>query len=367
MKYRVPLFFYVLNMNFTSKNMKRSIYFFVIFFITSCVHNTLDQEYSIPLLDLESVEAERITGTPLFELIAKHVDIDVINNYFFVNTHDKSEGIVQIFNRSGKKITSFGIKGKGPQELLFGDNAGYDEEECEYWLFDLYQSKLIAFKYNIVKNDSIVIRVDRILNNMDNNLIRVKAVTNNKFIGTIYSKKGIFAYYDGNIVTPSNIFGDYPLPVNDVLATNLIRFQGDIIVDSDNKRLFFASSKIGYISSYSLKTFKKRWAFFTTRPVYKIKNGDIIFDYENHKDGFASIKRVDGRIYALYKGLSGVRYHKKGIRPGANMVLVFDEKGTIVGKYLLDSNIVSFCISSDKKYLFGVTVNENMSVVQYEL
>lgn len=333
----------------------------------SCSNKNDEDRVSMEYINPESVPGKEITGKPLFELFSRHAMIDIDHNFLFINTFENADGIVQIYNLNGKHITSFGNKGKGPNELIFGDYAGMIKNKQQYWLYDIYQFKLIEYKYDFTSQDSVSVRIKNVYTSVDNNIFQINPLNDTGFVATVLLKNGLFGIYSNRPDAPLKIFGDYPIHVEKL--ADYTQFQGNIALNAEQNLLFYAAFQIGYISCYTLKNhFNQKWGLLLSKPVYQINNKSIIFDPKQHRDGFAGIKVVKNNIYALYTGFTREQYKDKSYLPGTNKIIVFNTDGKTVHQYILDKNIMSFCIDEKQKTLYGVSLIKNsLYVVQYRL
>ncbi len=345
----------------------KKISFIIIVTITlsSCVNSVYRDDLQSGVVSLSDFPQQKISCDTIAEVIIKqHADINLIDSFLFNNTYTNTDGIVQVHDLNGKQITTFGKRGKGPEELIYGLNADINFSKQLYYLYDMNLRKIIEYKYNT--GDSLTVSVNKIYHIKQNQGL-INVLDNSRYISTIYKKEGLMGIFSFNSDKPEAYLGSYPVNIN--VVNNLSRrLQGSFAINKGNNKIIFVSFHFGYIACYDLNSLKTQWELLLTKPYIKLEQGKIYFNKKNHKEGFNSIKTINNNIYTLYKDKTEYELRNWREHPGHNKILVFNINGKPIKEYILDKKIISFTINKQEDVIYAIGIhNQRYYILRFNL
>lgn len=266
-----------------------------------------------------------------------------------------------------KLITSFGIQGRGDQELV--NTGGFDIDKNYIYVFDSYRAKL--YIYSI---DSLLYRHTTPTNiiNYPPKCIPVLAFTKmeNGFALLNYNGKERITLVDlsGNIIEKKY---QIPQKVNSKNQPYLASLWDSFIDYNPENKIMGIVTKLGEVLEI--------YNFTNDSTQIIIGKGGIPDIYKKRGrlsigkiDGFSDIQIKSDLIYALYSGLDRVEASKlweKGINTpdGGNYIRVYDILGNIKKIYKLDQHINGFDVHEEEGIIYTVSSSEENSISKYNL
>lgn len=273
------------------------------------------------------------------------------------------EYLFRLLGEEGKKITTFGRIGKGPDEFLFPSFlTSADKNKV-----DVYNAKL--FTLNILDYDSILaggknLTIDSYskLNTGYSKLVRVK---DNLLFGSGFFKKGRYLLSDtlGNTIKE---IGAYPFESEFDVSKRVLgmAFQTNLQKHPQKPLIVSATSKSPNLEILNLddSNYKIVNKINSIPTKFENKSSETRLDvsiYKNNTFGYQDVTVNKNYIYVLYSGKrmdQRYRYSDK--------ILVFDWKGNPVKYFKLDKELRYISIDDRNENLFGLgTISRNQSVL----
>jgi len=331
-----------------------------VLFISCKNHDT----YKVRIIDKFYV-AKTINGEQiLFEKMPSCPDyIKIIDTLIIVKNFQFCDSFVfYIYNKNSYKyISSFGTKGKGPNEFSKPKSTGQFEISdgtIKIWVYDFYKLKykLINISQTIKQNTTIIDREFSAPKVTDVGL-EVFILKNNDLIGTSMSPKGRLFYFDSRNNTTHWIDYfpkvTYP-PIKEKQMHNLYVSTTKISPDHKYvvsalrlfKRIDVFNNKLEHLFSMIFRDSPKEPNFFVDKrnPIPR----ELVHYYT---DLYLSEKY----IYALNSNITQEQL-SKDIDTGYSEVQVFTYSGEPVAIYKLNRFIASFAIDEENGYILGVTM-----------
>jgi len=345
--------------------MKKYYFSFILFIFAlfSCKNKTA----SIPMLDTFKSE---------YSLKGSIFNINDTLGYpgLIVNTPDylvlqdkslKNNFLYKIISKNnGQLIKCFGIKGKGPQEMLTPISLDYISEN-KIGVYDIDR-----MKYNIFSLDSIIEDSNNnIIRTVSTNFgdenkytrcIKIVLVNNTKLIGICSHEKGRYAVFEDNGKLNDILYPDFPYDEDHKTENYFIKsfaFQYNIKVSPDNSKFCSAASTCTHLEIFDItrNSIEKRFDKLFNLPSYKNVSTDkmkgVAF-LEDSQSGFNYINVTNDFIYVSYASEKVKYMHQGAIN---NYLLKFDWKGNSITKYKLESKIGYFTIDEKDNCVYATS------------
>ncbi|MEA5005687.1 MAG: BF3164 family lipoprotein [Rikenellaceae bacterium] len=274
------------------------------------------------------------------------------------------KNVVQLLDStSGKKITSAGRIGRGPDELINPAGLSYNYESGSYFVWDYNLSRLYMFAIT----DSIVKK--RSMSNINLTLQTLDAITDTTFAVLDFCPDQSIGIIDTNGRYLSRI--PYKIVDDKSIDYKIHYFNSNLNISSDKQYLVAACTQFPYLSLYSIKDNKlsKIWEKMIFKPKYKLTNNWLRIDNEQLK-GFSGAIIRNQLIYLCSHGLTKgewLKENKTGRKTTHTFILVFNMKGEFVKSYVMDKFFIVYTISPDGRTLYAVIDDPDLYIAKYSL
>lgn len=272
---------------------------------------------------------------------------------------------------TGKVIESFGIKGRGPNEMLTPMTLDYISNN-QISIYDINKNEL-----NIFSIDSIISGSNKTILNVikpnfkdTNNYFRCKKlvmIDSSRFIGTCSHILGRYASFEEGGNLKNLLYSDFPFDKNHIDEDYLIKnfaFQYNLKISPDKTKMCGAAMSCAHIEIFDIdKKFVKEKDKLYSLPQYKnISNGNtqgVAFLKESEL-GFHSLCVTDSHIYVSMATEKSKVKHKIEIN---NIILKFDWQGNPIAKYNLNRNIGYFAIDEENNCIYAPDYDEQFESI----
>lgn len=348
---------------FIRTNMKELYVLILTLFMLSC-KSEADPMANIPIINLKSECL--LKNTDIYMKFAYKIKVqDSLMCIWDLHGADK---FYHIYSYPAlEQITSFGIQGRGEQELV--NTGGFDIDKNYIYIFDSYRAKL--YVYSI---DSLLHKHTTPINiiNYPPECIPVLAFTKmeNGFALLNHNGKERITLVDpsGNIVEKKYQIPQKASSKNKPYVASL--WDSFIDYNPENKIIGIVTKLGDVLEIYNIANDSSQII---------IGKGGIPDVYK--KGGYLSIGKIDGFsdiqvksdfIYTLYSGLDrneASKLWEKGINTpdGGNYIRVYDIKGNIKRIYKLDQHVNGFDVHEKEGVIYTVSSSEENSISKYNL
>lgn len=302
--------------------------------------------------------------------IGEIVDMLVIDS-FLVSNEIFTSKIFKLYSiQTGKLISNFIDKGRGPNEMLFPHILNcYDA--THFTTFDNNNKELIYFSLDdFCKLNFRFNKKEKIEFNSTKSFAAVSYLLNDSTVlCTGFFEKSQYILY--NLKSKSvKYFLDYPSDPKHKGETNEIKgtaFQGQISVKPDRKKFANATGAILEICEFNDNEIKRLFRKIYYFPEYKVIQNHAAF-VRTQPYAFHSITSTDSYIYMIYSGRSmqdfGEEYY------AGNNLLVFDWNGNPVTRFVLDRYLKNFTLNEKEMKIYGYSTNPNSGepeIITYQI
>jgi hypothetical protein len=256
-----------------------------------------------------------------------------------------------------KHITSYGIRGEGPMELLDAENIRTDSEN-RLWTLDANRRKLVRWDNCGQEEISLSPQLIRPLD--------FALLNDSTFIIPDYTGEHriCIVNMEGNIIKKL-----FSIPDNRRLHTyrsSLAQAWRSFIDYNQKTGILAVVTQLGQvIEIYNLKA-ERPVALVNTEngaPQFSEKQNNAIPDGIM---GYSDVYVSDNTIYALFWGHSFKDvYNGKVKTEGGNRIQVFDTEGNPLKEYILDRRITGFYIDETNGKIIALDVNSDQPVIEY--
>ena len=329
--------------------------FFLLLFALSCSGNKSDRKTtgtSEPVA-LHFTEGETLCPLDICSnlYIKKPQNIHTVGNYLLIENPTDC-GYLTLFNPETRQSVYHGFTKKAP-------SFRYSETETEQTTISLFGNvTAILYRYTVDKG-TITFHEAVNLKNVEGTPTAVYPLNDGLYVGIGIYRQGLLALIDKQYKQIS-FFGNYPL--NEYLPEKgpdyyiLSTYDGCIEGSSDNRHIFYASRRYGYISCYSIKNkrMERQWEKRLTEPKYS-RRKDQLDMKPDHQYGFSDLRTAGNHIYALYEG----NYHspsEAALSDPPQKILVYTMDGTTAAEYTVPGKVIHIDVDKEEKYLYTVAV-----------
>ncbi len=279
-----------------------------------------------------------------------------------LNTHIDKNLVQLLDSTSGKKITSAGRIGRGPEEMINPAGMSYNYDSGSYFVWDYNLSRLDMFSVN----DSIVKK--RSMSNIKLTLQTLDAITDTTFAVLDFCPDQSIGIIDTNGRYLSRI--PYKVIDDKSIDYKIHFFNTNMDLSLDKQYLIAVSQQFPYLSLYSITGNKLSliWEKMIFKPRYDLVNQWIKAD-DKQIGGFHSATIRNQLIFLCTQGLTiGDERKGKSIeRKNHTYILVFNLKGEFVKSYVMDKYFIVYTISPDGRTLYAVIDDPDLYIAKYSL
>ncbi|MCK9413562.1 MAG: TolB-like 6-bladed beta-propeller domain-containing protein [Prolixibacteraceae bacterium] len=302
--------------------------------------------------------------------IGEIVDMLVIDS-LLISDEIFSKKIFKLYNkRTGKLLSNFIDKGRGPNEMLFPRILNYYNSDY-FTLFDEDKRELIYFSLNEIRNKNYQFYCKKNVELTADESFATKSylLSDSMLLCTGFFANGQYALYNLNSKN-TNFFLDYPYDENHKGESNRIKgtaFQGEISIKPDRKKFANATRRIFEICEIQQTDIKRIFRKIYFFPEYKVIHNSAAF-LSTQPYGFHSITSTDTYVYLIYSGRSMKEYGNEYY--AGNNLLVYDWDGNPVVNFILDRYLKSFALDVKQMKIYGYCTNPisgEPEIVTYQL
>lgn len=297
--------------------------------------------------------------------------IKIIDSTAFIMDLHNADNYVHAFTYPGfKHRASFGKRGEGPEELI-QINAMYITSYDSIWVIEGQKTK--ASRWSFSPATAEVRKIEEFQLSKDKLWVTDMVMADgNTFLIPDYS--GSCSFYIENkegIITDT--IGALPTelhpvePSRQTLGQVWTRF---ISYNPGNGRVALASQMGEVLEIYNLKDGSQIVTYGPNgEPIFKVAGK---YAMSEGIMGFNNVYVGNKYIYAIFQGVTmkEIRQKIKDNIPrmqGGKQIYVFDLDGKPVRKYTLDHSISGFYLDEASGKLFGLDVNNDEPVIEYNL
>ena len=339
--------------------MGKCLSFFAILFFASVLLGCNGNKPKIPSKDIRHCDS---FSTEL----SMPSSMDLVNGYFVVSDMFGADGMVDVYNNSGKLVAKIAPKGESANEVLEVSGLDHYSMGAKTYLnvYDLERRKMLTYDFS-----SLTLK--------DNNKafpVVKNFISDNRYYGICklqcgYAAMGTFEDYKFDILDNSlkliGRYGDY-LPNKEEVTNKMVNATanyGKSIVSPDKTLLVNVTYAAGVLRFYSVKGNVLHHAKdAVVEPMdYKV-NGT---DYENnHGMGFLSAAISDKFVYAVY---SGEKENPDIPIPVGQYVYKYDYNGNLLDIYRLDKPTFSIAVDKNDKHIYTIVDDHGCKIYSYKM
>ncbi len=334
-------------------------------FLSGCNRNNINSP-------LEEFNSEVI-------LVANVIDIDkelgfpgVITNspqYLIlqdISLQDNSYFII-IDKHSGLTINNFGIKGKGPNELLHPITLDY-----------LYDNRIgiydaINMKYNVYSLDNLIsdhtLQVEK---QVDGNIqtpiqgdrfMKVVSINDSLFVGMWSHPEGRYCLFNDEKNVKKLLYPNFPYDKKHEKESRYIKsfaFQYNLKLSPDRTKLCAASLSCGHLELFNISgdSLIKYLDKLYYLPLYEKLPSDKVLGavfFKESLPGFSYLDVTDEHIYlSIPSSIKKDIVHQVAVN---DYILKYDWEGNAITKYKVDRPIGFFTVDDRNQKIYATTID----------
>ncbi|AXG69863.1 TolB-like 6-blade propeller-like protein [Kordia sp. SMS9] len=280
----------------------------------------------------------------------------------------KSNKVIKAFTTDDTYIGSFGMKGKGPGEILspFGS---LDFHNDKVWIFDGTLNKYLGFQQDSIGSNDYKPTENELFFDSKVMFYELGWLDAETIVGLDVSEaNNRLLFYNITTKQITNKGSLPPLPKNNIpISIHKQSFMATLKVKPDKNKIALANLYADLIEIYNkdgsdVVKVKTNLDFL---PKYELANNGyqtVMGQGGDTKFGYIDMCVSDAKIYALFSGKT------RAVSPFAfgKTIHVFDWKGTLLDVIELEKESIAIEIDTDDKNLFVIEFG-NANVVQYKL
>jgi hypothetical protein len=278
-----------------------------------------------------------------------------------------NENWIQTYSLKGRFISSFGKKGKGPNEMIGAWKIDTDiSYNNHFWVYDLVLKRITEFSIDsLLPNKFITLKEGAPYNPV--------IVSNNLFISPgLGLFNGRLAFYDsvGLIlrevgVIPPGLEEKTPIPIHqDAYQSRLKKTpDGSYVVLA----VRFADQLEIYKSSGDMM--KRIYGPKKSNPVYNVKSDGVnpimVLNSKKAIMGYIDVSLSQNKIYALYSGRN-LNEYKENASYG-NTIHVFNLNGNLLNVYKTEEDLIGIAVDVNDTKMFAIQHKPKVLILTYNL
>lgn len=299
-----------------------------------------------------------LKGTSVFENEYSLAQIVSLDSLFLIST--RRDTIFHIYNRKGKKISSFGRKGRGPNELTrtFAIEDIVRNSPLEAFIYDEIRKELVKINMtasinsgnlNVEKRIEIPDQLQGAFDFLFVNEQEFIGVYDDHFNKQLDEQRGGFYFYPSTGEFQTFSLDNLEIePYENMPATNInARVPA---ISPDRSKMAIAMMHYPQITIFNVKDSTRKSHLTNSNPP------DDKFKLENFKDGdvtefYSSIYTTNNYIYLLYSG------YKVKESPHPKKIQVLDWHGNPQAQYLIPAeyNVSSFIVDEKNQQFYTLS------------
>ena len=341
------------------------LFFFVFILITSCTKTEANWYQKVNIANVTKIN--KVNDWVISDSLFNPVKLKKEGQSLFVYDQ-KSNKVITVFDTDGNYLESFGIKGKGPGELLapFGSLDFY---ETKLWVFDSSQNKYLGFHKDSISSSNYKPTANELFIKSNSFFYELGWLDSETIVGLDFSEvNSRLSFYNKNTKQVTQKGTLPPLPKEDIpVPIHKQSLMATLKVKPDKSKIALANLYSDLIEIYNQDGSE----------ITKVKtNLDFAHKYElasngyrvvmgqggDTKFGYVDLTVSDHKIYALFSG------NTRDVSPFAygNAIHVFDWKGNLLSVLQLEKKSIAIEIDANDQNLFVIEYG-NANVVQYKL
>lgn len=335
----------------------------IVFFAVSC--NTINTKFQ------EGIEFPKEVSSKS-EIVVKAdslylsfpIQMAVLDSMLIIFDAEPSNYFFHIYTISGKKLLSFGARGRGPGELIFPNKFVIDKENKIFVVSDI--RKKVIMRYDIpalLRGDEKSFTSRNIV--LDNNNLHIMPINFDKYVSINMSNNSRFRLYEGdkelyNYNVNPEFLSDSLTNVGFILGRGI----SNQVLKPDGTK-FANGGEIGAaLEVFSIKdnTIEEHNRNLIYRPIYTLKGGSPSQSLETRR-GFSTMTATDDYIYTVLD-------HKKKSeeRKFVKVISVFNWEAEPQFEIKTDYFIMSLCVG-DNGEIYAACLDDdgNLSLVKFTI
>lgn len=337
--------------------MNKILIFLILLCSCSCVSKEVSYPDIFPQKDtLRLNKLEHISS----DLLGKPRDIFVVDDYFVIRDEIDGCWFTLIRKSDGKLMRHFGVRGRGPDEILYPLNQ--EPWGRDFYVYDSSREMLHFFSLDSLlkdENNTGIVRSVHLRFTTDKyaKCRQVLLLESGQIIGNCSHPQGHLVLFDSVGVERKAFYPEYPfdkLHEKEDYITKSFAFQYAGI-RADNGKFYNVSTTAGHIEIFSMKNDslyrEKNYLYY--KPQYKDvsvnKDYGVAFTSGN-KGGLFNPELSDSCLYAAYDDLSSPEHTYIAY----NYLFQFDLNGLPLRSYYLSSRISRFFIDKKNGFIYAI-------------
>ncbi len=307
-------------------------------------------------------------------LIGNVLNVESIDSLIFLKDayDEKFFSLIDIKNR--KLIMRFGLKGRGPNEIVSPGGIRIDEVNKTLEFIDIGKKAVLAYHIEELLDDepdSLFEKFNYLTARGECVFFRLAPLWGkNKYVSTGLFKQGKYGVvnHSGDLDT---VVGGFHRPEEQKGVDNYtmgMAYQGDIKSHPTEDAWVHATSvcdliEIVKFSKVGVYEFKHLQTYYP-KPQLRNASGIGVKHSKDIPHGFLSLDVTSRYIYTLY---SGKKIQEVGLKAFyGNRLFVFDWDLNPICSYHLDRNVNCISVSSDDKEMYAVAIVEEPELVKWQ-
>lgn len=319
----------------------------------------------------------KLEHTSYKEIIMKDPQIEVTDSFIVLVSARYGENVCKVYSIDKKmeEVCTYGSFGQGPNEfrqpaltVSTGNDFGINEiNEMQYVKLAIEQ---VDGKVEVREKERHKAVYKRLKGEdytpKDTRYMPLK--NGQYYVSCFFLKDGAFFTLSDSLLQPVNRFGKSP--IKEEVPTIGIRNRLNGFMDVYDTRLFYATSELPYLASYTLGSNEMDldWEIFYKEPYYGVVEGEVRFDKEK-STGPLNDMRADSRyVYLLYMDqlLSENDYYQTE-KSCSNKIFVFNHQGEKIACLALDNRLSKMAIDEKRKKIYGIAHIPDLGLIEYDM
>lgn len=315
-------------------------------------------------------EEERLIGEvlPVIDSISLRYPFKIRqkdSTFFLLDLHGYDHYCHKLSYPSLSFIESYGQMGNGPDDFLSVENIRLNQRG-DLYLLDANRESISIYNNN---NDIVSKRIelpDELIRSLDFALLEDSLFAVTDYNGSCRIN---IIDYNGSIIKQLFKIPTKNTKTSDISGIALAQAWRSFIDYNPKNGILCSVTQLGQvIEIYNLKTNE------TVNILYG-KHGEPEFINQganalpNGIMGYSDVHVGEDKIYAVFWGSSfkDIRKNPNNRTEGGNIIQVFSIEGKPIRQYILDKYITGFSVNEDNNKLFGLDVNNEEQIIEYQL
>ncbi len=332
--------------------------------MSHCIKNNIDsplEEFnSEVILEANVIDIDKelgfpgiITNSPRYLILQ---DISLQDNSYFII----------IDKHSGLTINNFGLKGKGPDELLhpitldylYDNKIGiYDAVNIKYYVYsldNLISDRPLQVEKKVDGSIQTPIQGDRFM--------KVVSINDSLFVGMWSHPEGRYCLFNNEKKVKKLLYPDFPYDKKHEEESRYIKsfaFQYNLKISPDRTKLCAASLSCGHLELFNISgdSLTKYLDKLYYLPLYEKFPSDKVLGavfFKESLPGFNYLDVTDKHIYLSFPSMKKDIVHQVAVN---EYILKYDWNGNAITKYKVDRPIGFFTVDDRNQKIYATTID----------